>query len=41
MRETRLRWFGHVKRSSVDALVRRLGGVRQLTFCTVAEGEDV
>ena len=23
MRETRLRWFGHVKRSSVDAPVRR------------------
>ena len=23
MRESRLRWFGHVKRKSVDALVRR------------------
>ena len=23
MRENRLRWFGHMKRSSVDALVRR------------------
>ena len=23
MRETRLRWFGHVKRKSVDVLVRK------------------
>jgi len=35
LRETRLRWFGHIKRRSVNALVRRLA------FHVIGEGEVV
>ena len=28
LRETRLRWFGHVKRNSVDAPVRRCEAIK-------------
>ena len=30
MRETRLRWFGHVRRRPIDALVRRVDEIEQI-----------
>ena len=38
MRETRLRWFGHVKRRGINALVKRCEAIHLLI---VREGEDV
>jgi len=31
MRETRLKWFGHVRRRLIDALVRRVDEMEQVT----------
>jgi len=39
LRETKLRWFGHVKRRSVDALVRR-GEVIDLSHCMRGRGQS-
>jgi len=38
LRETRLRWFGHVKRRGINALVKRCEAIHLLI---VREGEDV
>ena len=37
MRETRLRWFGHIKRSSVSAPVRKCEAIH-LSYCRRGRG---
>ena len=39
MRETRLRWFGHIKRRSVDAPVRRCEAIN-LLHCRRGRGRS-